>query len=415
MHNGQEDYDLYDEFGWEPSFGPFPWDGGTDDWDYHPKMEHLFEGHEDVRSRWSHTFGRLSEIPEWGSGPGGDPPGYEGWRLYGEPFSYDGPDDRDLLPDERSANWAAERLRREHDSPFLVAVGFNRPHAPLYAPDEYFDRFPLDELELPGEQSWPSDVPDIAAEIYGYGRERFRILDDAGGDDLRKQWLQAYLACVAFVDDQLGTVLDALEDGPNADDTVVVFTSDNGFHMGEKGMLYKKTLYDEATRVPLLVSGPGVLALARCSSRRRIAEQRLGKPVRGPFRSWTCIQRSSIAVTCRRGPIAVARSIRWTARASVRSSETPRRRGAGPSTPSRPSNRPGSRSNADGTIRSRRSAKHSLPSAATATGSTGSKTDRGSCSTTRTTPTNAKISSVTTSPRPKGRTTSGTSSGYSSG
>jgi choline-sulfatase len=85
-----------------------------------------------------------------------------------------------------------------------------------------------------------------------------RLREAYGGEQGWKRWIQGYLASVAFVDEQLGTVLDALDKSPHAANTVVVFTSDHGFHMGEKDLLLKKTVWEESTRVPLVIRAPGV-------------------------------------------------------------------------------------------------------------------------------------------------------------
>jgi len=270
FHNGQEPYEFYDEFGWETSFGPFPSDGDSRAFNPHPRQQSLYED-SDIRFPWEQTFGPLSSVPGRDSDDHPGSAAEDGWFLYDEPFRYESETERDRMPDERSAEWAAERLRASHEDPFAMFVGFNRPHTPLYAPKAYFEKFPLEELELPDrEPTLPDGAPEITEDLYGYAQDRFDLLEDAGGEELRRQWLQAYLACVNFVDDQLGTVLDALEAGPNADDTVIVFTSDNGFHMGEKGLLFKKTLYEEATQVPLLISTP---------DERRTTTDRCSQPV----------------------------------------------------------------------------------------------------------------------------------------
>jgi arylsulfatase A-like enzyme len=123
----------------------------------------------------------------------------------------------------------------------------------------YFDRFPLDELELPPYKAGDlDDVPQIVRDLFAYGFARYDMVQQAGGVELWKHWIQAYLACVNFVDDQVGLLLEALERSGYAEDTIVFFTSDNGYHMGEKETLFKGTLWEEATRVPLIISAPGV-------------------------------------------------------------------------------------------------------------------------------------------------------------
>jgi len=271
FHNGQEAYDAYTEYGHEASFGPFPWDGvkrakrrrpGKEyapNWKAHPASAALYENAQDIENRWEHSFGPLSEIPNWKPDPNNGIPGYRGWRLYNEPFRYVNDDDRDLMPDELSANWAVEVLKRKHKKPFFLVVGFARPHTPLYAPKKYFDRFPLEKIELPPYLK--DDIRDCATSIVAhqpYGFQRYKMLQDAGGKAMWKRWIQAYLACVSLVDDQVGEIVDELNDGAYADNTIVIFTSDHGYHMGEKDYLFKDSTWEESTRVPLLVAAPGI-------------------------------------------------------------------------------------------------------------------------------------------------------------
>jgi arylsulfatase A-like enzyme len=156
------------------------------------------------------------------------------------------------MTDHKVATWAVERLAEESRKPFFLAVGFVRPHVPFYAPQKWFDLFPLDEVELPPVRNDDLlDVPEISRRIHElpkYPKLAFLQKDD--GEQFRK-CVQSYLACVAFVDHQVGRVLKALEKGPNADNTVIVLFSDHGYHIGEKDRVSKHSLWEESTRVPL--------------------------------------------------------------------------------------------------------------------------------------------------------------------
>ena len=104
----------------------------------------------------------------------------------------------------------------------------------------------------------PNDLDDLAGalgneELYGF--RRYKMLARHEDKDLLRKWLQAYMACVSFVDDQVGTILDALDASSVKDNTIVIFTSDHGFHVGEKNFLYKGSLWDPSTRIPLIVAG----------------------------------------------------------------------------------------------------------------------------------------------------------------
>ena len=176
------------------------------------------------------------------------------WGAYREA---DGVEDADM-PDARIADWATARLAEPREQPFLLAVGFWRPHVPMCVPASWFERVGAeDEIEL------PAILEDDAADLSDYARAL-----TIGHPAPRHEWMRendawrpavhAYLASCAFVDHQLGRVLDALEAGPHARTTIVVLLSDHGFHLGEKGRWAKRSLWEQSTRVPLLVAAPGI-------------------------------------------------------------------------------------------------------------------------------------------------------------
>ncbi len=251
---------LFDEYGHHGDIGPWPWDGRKETqrgFLQHPQQLYLYEGIDaDMDYKWEHVFGPLSEVPDWPADPANGVPGYKGWRLYGKPWKYVDDQDRDPLADELGARWAAEMIGRERDKPFALFAGLVRTHTPLYAPQEYFDRFPLESIELPTVD--PDDLQDVSSALGNeslYGFRRYRMLFNHGDRDLFRKWLQAYMACVSFVDDQVGVILDAIEASPDRESTVIFFTSDHGFHVGEKNFLYKGSLWDPSTRIPLIIAG----------------------------------------------------------------------------------------------------------------------------------------------------------------
>jgi hypothetical protein len=114
----------------------------------------------------------------------------------------------------------------------------------------------LESIELPVVD--PNDLDDVSIALgneFLYGFRRYKMLVRHEGKDLFRKWLQAYMACVSFVDDQVGTILDAVEDSPERNNTIIFFTSDHGFHVGEKNFLYKGSLWEPSTRIPLIVAG----------------------------------------------------------------------------------------------------------------------------------------------------------------
>ena len=163
------------------------------------------------------------------------------------------------MPDFRTAQWAVERLGREHDGPFFLGAGFLRPHVPWHVPEKWFDLFPPDELEmppyLPGDQN---DVPAVSRDLHALPMMPTTEWAIESGE--WKQIVQAYLACIAFVDAQVGKVLDALDASPYARNTYVALWGDHGYHIGEKNRFGKHSVWEEATRTPLIVAGPGIAA-----------------------------------------------------------------------------------------------------------------------------------------------------------
>lgn len=154
------------------------------------------------------------------------------------------------------AEWILERCAKRTDRPFFLAVGFFRPHTPYVSPKSYYDLYP--EKEMPvvrGVKEDQADIPPPA--LYSYKKDQDQLTDD-----LTRQCVQAYYASISFMDAQVGRVLNALDRLKLSENTIVVFTSDHGYHLGEHGLWQKRSLFEESARVPLLISLP----------------ERLGKP-----------------------------------------------------------------------------------------------------------------------------------------
>ncbi|MEO0446436.1 MAG: sulfatase-like hydrolase/transferase, partial [Verrucomicrobiota bacterium] len=156
--------------------------------------------------------------------------------------------------DGKTAAKAAELLRgyANDEKPFWLGVGFVRPHVPFVAPEKYFEPFlPYEKLELPEkvEDDW-DDIPKPG--INYCTAENMQM-------DLRKQKkaVGGYYASVRYVDAMVGEVLTALEESGKADETIIIFTSDHGFHLGEHDFWAKVSLRDESSGVPLIISVPG--------------------------------------------------------------------------------------------------------------------------------------------------------------
>lgn len=150
------------------------------------------------------------------------------------------------------AEWVLERCARDRSRPFFLAVGFYRPHTPYVSPKEYFTGYP--EEQMPLVKGVAEDVKDLPADALASQKKEQEKLTDP----LRQQAIQAYFASISFMDAQVGRVLDALERLGLADNTIVVFTSDHGYHLGEHGLWQKMSLFEESARVPLIIAAPGM-------------------------------------------------------------------------------------------------------------------------------------------------------------
>lgn len=170
----------------------------------------------------------------------------------------------ELHGDFQIASAAVEAIANApKDQPFLIACGFRLPHVPCYAPQEYFDLYPTETLELPpvlkGDRE---DLPKFADFLHWKLPEpRLATLKKF---DEWKPLVRAYLASNSFMDAQVGRVLAALKESGRADNTIIVLWSDHGWHLGEKHITGKNTLWDRSTRVPLMFAGPGVTPDAVC-------------------------------------------------------------------------------------------------------------------------------------------------------
>ncbi len=161
-----------------------------------------------------------------------------------------------LFADTRSANWAIDKLQQKQDQPFFLAVGFERPHQPLFNPKRFHDKYPLESVVLP---------PTIAQDLADVPRSGQDYALVAGTSGLHKsvaqygEWehaVSSYLAAISYVDELVGNIMNALKDSEFADNTLVVLWSDHGWHLGEKEHWGKATGWLRSTRVPLLIIPP---------------------------------------------------------------------------------------------------------------------------------------------------------------
>lgn len=166
-------------------------------------------------------------------------------------------DQEETMADTIRANWAAAQLAQDHDKPFFLACGLYAPHFPNYCPQKYFDLYDVSKLNLPPMRE--DDLDDLPTSVRKVRLNRKRLHHDKLVEiDAVDDAIHGYLACISYADAMLGRVLDALEDSPYADNTIVVIWSDHGYHHGEKGQWGKHTLWERTTNVPFIWAGPGV-------------------------------------------------------------------------------------------------------------------------------------------------------------
>ncbi|WP_430814976.1 sulfatase [Carboxylicivirga sp. RSCT41] len=264
--------DLWDEWGVDiNNYGPFAYDGEKQVG--HPSVPQPFRSIGDIDG----SFAPLSDIPGFSDDEvKGDKAGWVYSGKSGKVFNYFDETNRDLVPDELHARWAAKRIRemdaQTDTKPFFMGIGFVRPHTPLYAPRRFFDMFPIEDIQLPiikkddvSDTYYKDNYPvERSSDDRWYtntskGQMYSKLLTESYGDEQEglKHFLQAYLACVAFVDEQVGIVLDALGKSRFADNTIVILTSDHGWQMGQKQYLFKNSPWENSTRIPLVFKVPG--------------------------------------------------------------------------------------------------------------------------------------------------------------
>ena len=163
--------------------------------------------------------------------------------------------------DGKIADEVVKQLEANKDRAFFLACGFFRPHTPYVAPKKYFDMYPADQIELPKVPAGHREAGPAPA--FGSAKPEQEKMTD----DQRRQAIQAYYASVTFMDAQLGKVFAALERLKLADKTIVVFISDHGYHLGEHGLWQKMSLFENSTRVPLLICDPRGKNNGKASSR----------------------------------------------------------------------------------------------------------------------------------------------------
>jgi choline-sulfatase len=208
----------------------------------------------DDKASWTERFN--SQGPEW-KAPG------EGELVQGNPdgtlpvkggnvMTIVKADGDDLAhSDGKTAKKACELIRKHKNEPFFLAVGFVRPHVPFVAPKHYFEPYPYSEIVMPPKIK--GDWDDIPKRGINY----VTSVNAQMSPEQEKKAVAAYYASVAYMDAQLGKVLKTLKEEGLEDNTIVVFTSDHGYHLGEHSFWMKVSVKEETARVPLIIKVPG--------------------------------------------------------------------------------------------------------------------------------------------------------------
>jgi arylsulfatase A-like enzyme len=167
------------------------------------------------------------------------------------PQSYD----EKKFVDYEIASWGVKQLKEKHDKPFFMAIGFMRPHVPFFPPARVYESVNRARLPRIKEDDW-NDLSK-AARTLTLSNTKIPTHDWMKQDNRWNTAVRSYLACVRWVDEQIGRVLDALDESPYADNTIIILYTDHGYHLGEKQRWSKFSLWERTTRVPFIVCVPG--------------------------------------------------------------------------------------------------------------------------------------------------------------
>jgi iduronate 2-sulfatase len=210
----------------------------------------IYHGRYEDDASWQHYLkkgGDPKPTPEVARDPHSKAGGIVWGRL-------DQAEDEDMN-DYKMVSYVIDELNKDHDQPFFLACGIFRPHMPWQVPSKYYDQFPLSDIQLPEHRA--DDLKDIPPAGIKMGRpegDHATILRT----DNWKHAVQAYLASMAFTDAMIGRLMDAFDRSAHRDNTIVVFWTDHGWHLGEKEHWRKFALWEEATRVPMAMIVPGL-------------------------------------------------------------------------------------------------------------------------------------------------------------
>ncbi len=212
--------------------------------------------------QFSLSFAPLENIPTY--------PEYTGWlNRDGSPFFFENNENRGLMGDEITVEYCdsilADYASGQMNEPFFLTAGFQNPHEPFHVPQEFWDLYDPSEFDYSFLQP-DTDIPVVTSITNRWNSNGNKgaydlLIESAPAEDplfYLRSFIHGYYASVSFVDKQVGAILESLENNGLADNTIVILTSDHGFHLGSKGMVKKTTMWNDATAIPLIVRSPGV-------------------------------------------------------------------------------------------------------------------------------------------------------------
>ncbi|WP_309386247.1 sulfatase [Cerasicoccus frondis] len=172
----------------------------------------------------------------------------------------------DGLMGDEAKDYLIDYASGDQDEPFFLTVGFLKPHLPFVAPKKYWDLYDRNAIELAALPGYPVGAPEIAQNDYHEIKDYNTSAGEFGAysPDVQRELIHGYLACVSYVDAQVGKLMKTLVEKGLADDTIIVLVGDHGFHLGDKGEWGKHTNYEEANHVPLMFYTPGMPRGIRC-------------------------------------------------------------------------------------------------------------------------------------------------------
>lgn len=225
--------------------------------DWHDYFDQVFDSH------YHDQLARGLDVKRFTWPPGFPLNRLEAVRTFSKPpqnpneFDWGASDTPDVeMGDGKMVEWAVNFLAQPPKEPFFLAAGIYRPHLPWYAPRKYFDMYPSDQIILPPiKDDDCDDLPEAGKQMAANRRGDYELVLR---ENRHRELVQAYLASITFADALIGRLLDALDASPAAKNTVIVFWSDHGWHLGEKQRLHKFSLWERSTRIPLIITAPGL-------------------------------------------------------------------------------------------------------------------------------------------------------------